>query len=53
MFVPLRFTLGVPPSAAASDERTGDNRGRYQSGPYIHSPLHTTETFHSMPYITP
>jgi hypothetical protein len=30
VFVPFRFALSVPPSAAASDERTGENRGRYQ-----------------------
>lgn len=37
MFIPLRFALGVSPSAVASDERTGDNRGRYQRVPtFIH-----------------
>jgi hypothetical protein len=37
VFIPLRFALSVPPSAAASDERTRDNRGRYQPVPtFIH-----------------
>lgn len=37
VFIPLRFALGVSPSAAESNERTGDNRGRYQPVPtFIH-----------------
>lgn len=49
VFVPLRFAPSVSPSAAAFDERTGDNRGRYQSVPtFIHT---RTPSFYT-PYLS-